>query len=652
MTLNPLMSHLTKSDFKACVDCATRLHYRKAGYPSAKDEDDYLQFLADGGFMIEFMAKAQYPDGRDLAAVKNAVDAFAQTKALLEANENVTIFEAAANHDRFHARIDILVKSGKILRLIEVKSSSVKKNEEEANEDDDDEDDAHSEFLTKKQPVRVRARWLPYLQDVTFQVIALEKAFPQFKVEPYLAVIDKSQVTTEAETLGQFRLTKAAVGPGGKRPRPEVTYLGDPAALRTTKLIATIKVDEAVAALRSEVGTVAGQLAGLLTEQGATRAKPSLGEIYRKCRECEFRTEPVEGKPSGFEVCWGKLSVAPAHILDLHRVGQIKSKKCADPVPGLLAGGSASYLDLTEEQLGAKGGAWTIRRTMQWQGMKAGKEILVPTLRNQLTDHYQNPGYPLHFVDFEACNISLPFHAGLHPYERVAFQWSCHTVQADGSVTHGEWLNEKPGFPNFEFVRTLREQLGDTGTVYVWSNYEQGTLKKVLEQLNQAKERKLPGAHPDLANWIESLLGPPDDEGKRRASPRIRDLHDLTYDFYFHPRMAGRTSIKVVLPAVWETDEKLRQHACFAGYHKLDTDGKLLEPYETLTNLPLGQKEDVVREGTGAIRVYQDLLFDPAIQDRKNRMTLLKQYCELDTAAMLIIWTHWLGRYDIHPSKP
>jgi len=59
------------------------------------------------------------------------------------------------------------------------------------------------------------------------------------------------------------------------------------------------------------------------------------------------------------------------------------------------------------------------------------------------------------------------------------------------------------------------------------------------------------GALLELAAWLDRLLGPEDQDG-RRHSPRIRDLHHLAFQHYFHPRMGGRTSIKVVLTAVWE----------------------------------------------------------------------------------------------------
>jgi nucleosome assembly protein 1-like 1 len=61
------------------------------------------------------------------------------------------------------------------------------------------------------------------------------------------------------------------------------------------------------------------------------------------------------------------------------------------------------------------------------------------------------------------------------------------------------------------------------------------------------------------------------------------------------------------------------------------------------------EDEDSVIEGTGAIRIYQELIFLQGLTEefKRNRETLLKQYCELDTAAMVMIWAHWTG----HASK-
>lgn len=59
---------LSKSDFKLADDCWSKLYYKKLGYPSQNAENDYLAFLAEGGYLIGAVAKLFYPDGIDVDA--------------------------------------------------------------------------------------------------------------------------------------------------------------------------------------------------------------------------------------------------------------------------------------------------------------------------------------------------------------------------------------------------------------------------------------------------------------------------------------------------------------------------------------------------------------------------------------------------------
>jgi hypothetical protein len=44
--------------------------------------------------------------------------------------------------------------------------------------------------------------------------------------------------------------------------------------------------------------------------------------------------------------------------------------------------------------------------------------------------------------DNETTAIAVPYHAGMHPYEQVAFQWSCHRLDSpDSQLAHAEWIN-------------------------------------------------------------------------------------------------------------------------------------------------------------------------------------------------------------------
>ena len=49
--------YLSRSDFKIARTCPTKLYYKRRRYPSTQDHDAYLAFLADGGYMVETIAR-------------------------------------------------------------------------------------------------------------------------------------------------------------------------------------------------------------------------------------------------------------------------------------------------------------------------------------------------------------------------------------------------------------------------------------------------------------------------------------------------------------------------------------------------------------------------------------------------------------------
>ena len=68
--------------------------------------------------------------------------------------------------------------------------------------------------------------------------------------------------------------------------------------------------------------------------------------------------------------------------------------------------------------------------------------------------------YPLHMIDFETSAVAIPFYRDLKPYENIAFQFWRHVIHEDGTIEHlPEYLNTERGrFPNFDFIRALRDQ--------------------------------------------------------------------------------------------------------------------------------------------------------------------------------------------------
>ena len=75
------MGYLTKSRFKLAVECPRKLYYSgKAEYGNTKQEDTFLQALADGGFQVGELARRLYPGGIEVSAKGNAEGRAAQAR--------------------------------------------------------------------------------------------------------------------------------------------------------------------------------------------------------------------------------------------------------------------------------------------------------------------------------------------------------------------------------------------------------------------------------------------------------------------------------------------------------------------------------------------------------------------------------------------
>src|SRR5690606_34751273 len=149
--------------------------------------------------------------------------------------------------------------------------------------------------------------------------------------------------------------------------------------------------------------------------------------------------------------------------------------------------------------------------------------------------------------DFETYTGALPFHKGMRPYEVIAFQWSCHKIHKPGaSPVHSEWIHtgvqfpNPSEFPNFEFARSLMTQFGTTGMPLMWASHENRVVRTILHQMEGYDVKDEP-----LRNWLFDMTTDGDKEG------RWVDMNKMMQEYYFHPYMKGKTSIKKVLPAVW-----------------------------------------------------------------------------------------------------
>ncbi len=593
MSTRPPLS-ISKTDYKVARSCASKLYYRMYKYPSAKDGDEYMELLAEGGYMIGAIASLLFenavlvdePDHNK--AVEMTSEYFKQ--------ENIILLEAAFESKGKFARPDILIKQGDILTLIEVKAKSF---------DSSDGDPFHN------KRGGIVSGWQPYLEDITFQALILRELFPQFSLTCELMMPDKSKTTTIDNLHSLFNDIQVNENDSGY-PRARFRFIGDVDELRHSHFLTRISVNREVGELLPEVSTAAETFIKSLNPLTKLPA-----QIAFACKDCEYRVDNSELK-NGFRECWGELADPQPHILELYFGGMLKE------VQALIEAGKTHLFDLPESTLSKKDGsmgARAQRQLIQMRNSKSKTEWIDPAL-SVILDSYP---YPLHFIDFETSGLAVPYHAGMRPFENVAFQWSCHTIEAPGGEPfHTEWINLEDAYPNFAFAESLMNQLGYNGTVYMWATHENTILKDILRQMDGSTDKQT------LKDWLAWI-----------TNGRLVDMNKLTLNHYFHPVMMGRTSIKKVLDAVWQINPALRKR--YPQYVK-EKDGIMLSPHRSLPPLEIAGEEVVVKEGTAAIAAYQAMLYGPRKADafvRDQWQQLLLEYCKLDTLAMVMIYWHW-----------
>ena len=623
---------LSKSLFKLGLECPLRIKHSltKPALPRRSGGDEYMRMLAEGGYMFEKLVRVYHP-GEDMYVPKEPhATACARTIARIKAGDGL-LHEATFAHDGLMARSDMVRVRGSIVDIIEIKSRSA-----EAGPDGV----ADNSCLNKSD-------WEPYVVDLAYQVhvagLALKAAGVNKTLRAWFYVPNKNGSASPEEVRGVFCLTQDASGR-----RPEVLYKGKAGPGDKTSLIAILDATEAVSVAQPEQEAVpeAAKRLSLAIVDGEWPA-PELGV---KCIDCDFN---VPGQSSGYDLCWGSQARAEHHLFTLGKLGFVEQAN-----PGIVeriirqaAPRAPLVTDLQETDIIGKG-----TRALDWKRQILAVRTGKPYLSSELVE---NPSglmrclpkhYPLYFLDYEGTRCALPSAAGCRPYGQVAFQWSCHIIDKPGGpIRHTEWLDTDSEDPTVGFLESLQKLLGDKGTIYHWGSYEVSITRELANTLRGDKTKAALVAWADR-NWGHGT-------GKDAVpSERTLDLCDVSRRHFYDPGMKGSHSIKVVLPVAWKNPE-IRK--LFPEYAK-DRHGKqAVNPYDALPALTLLDRNpsaitqiaeleelDIVKDGTGAMRAYEHVRYGlgagkPEVREDVRRQLL--RYCQLDTAAMVMIWKHWIG---------
>lgn len=673
------MPRLTKSRFTLALSCPTKLAYAgDSRYVDCDQKDEFLAALAEGGFQVGALAKLMFPGGVEVIERDQAAQE-ARTRELLDVDGSV-IFEGTLVHGNWLARADILRRRGRVIELIEVKAKSF----------DSREGDPEIAWRSGRDGA-IRGGYLPYLRDLAFQTLVLRSAYPDFNVRPFLLLPNKAKAATVDGLNRSFRIQRET-GADGRVRAAAAPALGVTVATIGASPLAMI---DAAAFVEEILGDDlrfpggAGRFEDVARDWAAAytsgqRIAPVTGA---HCRSCQFRADaPPAGKRSGFHECWSLAPIgvggepsAPRPIVDLYSPAR-------NQIETLIARGKRSFADLKDEDLPAEtsdeGLTRGQRRRMQVFGVddRRGHHFDAARWRAE-REAFR---WPLSFIDFEGARVALPFTRGRRPYQQVAFQFSHHVMERDGRVRHaGEFLDLTPGNdPTLAFLRALRSALEDPaaagGTVFRWHDYENTVLNELRRDLLEWQDGgTAPPDAPDLLAFIDSLTVRRKDD--YRGERAMVDLCKVADRLFFHPATQGRSSIKVLLPAVLQSSEVLRLrysrpiYGAPGGIPSLnfpvepgagmtwwqpDATGIPRNPYNLLPpvfeDLPAdvlegfgGALDDDIAEGGAAMTAYARMQFsDVPDAVRESTRRALLRYCELDTLAMVMVFEAWQGWAD------
>ncbi|MHA3322065.1 DUF2779 domain-containing protein [Legionella pneumophila] len=649
-----MIQYMTKSKFKLLMECPTKLYYAdKQEYSNKKREDSFLKALAEGGYQVEALAQCYYPNGILIPSDKNE-EAVSLTKEYLD-NVQVTLFQAAIQHEGYFIRTDILIKNKNHLKLIEVKAKSINKEQH---------------LKIEKKDGFINSEWKPYIADVAFQKLVIQKAYPAYSISSFLMLVDKDSICP-TDGLNQKFLIKRDSN-GRVKVEKSMSLSADDLSVHILREINTDLYIEKIWGECDENGVTFKDLFNqyCLHYFENKKIKPVL---TKECAICQFKTDQFDldsGLKSGFKECWQEILNYNDRDFDEPNVLELWNYRKKDQCLKL---GLIKLKDFHEDDLSVKGdgkpGISASQR--QWLQITKAKEkdfnfwIDIENLQSELSSWI----YPLHFIDFETAMLPIPFKKGAHPYQGIAFQFSHHILDENGKVEHrGQFLNANPGVdPTIDFIRALKMELSsDAGTIFRYSDHENTYLNMILKHLDSLS--LLETERNELSAFIKTITKSTNYSHDKWYGARCMvDLLELVKRYYYDPVMKGSNSIKKVLPAILQRSKFLQNkygRAIYGVENEIPSknyenyqwiimkNGEVKDPYTLLP--PLNKEatneeieflfeDEHLKEGGAATIAYVKMqCMEMSEFEREDLRKALLKYCELDTLAMVMIVEAWI----------
>ena len=626
------MKYLTKTLFKKGLECPLKL---TVNYKSSEEKNEFLSALADGGFQAEELSRLHYRPGY-LIDDRDYANSLKNTNDLLKKPDSI-IYEAAFLHENLFVRTDILVKTGNLIKVIEVKAKSF---------------DSTMNNVFINNSGRIRPEWRLYLFDLAFQKYVVQKSYPEYSIQSYLMLADKSK-RASIDGLNQlFQITKNPNSRTGIDVKVEsIEDIGDPIMepRNLSGLINDIISKDIHKIHGLSFKTLVQNFTELYTNQKEINWKDYNGHVCRECWMEQFNIGDEDKlRPNIYEL-WQFRNQKTLFKSNIFFLDQLQKSDFDEPLD--------THLSIKNRQL-----LQIEKRVNESLNKPVNFYLDVDNLRDEMLEWK----FPLHFIDFETCTSALPFTKGRHPYEQISFQYSHHIIYSDGKIEHkSEYINAEPGmFPNYDFVRSLKKDLEfDNGSVFKYATHENSILNAIYDQLIDSDETD----KNELMDFIQSVTNKKENNKLIwRGERDMIDMCDLVKKYFYDSYMKGSNSIKVVLPAVIKICEFVNKKYSkkigeinttslnFSNDHVWIQDGNL-DPYSSLPipdfstiTKPVGDINKL-NNGGDALTAYAKIQYlEMSSQERKIIKESLLKYCELDTLAMVMIYEFFASELKIH----
>lgn len=201
-----------------------------------------------------------------------------------------------------------------------------------------------------------------------------------------------------------------------------------------------------------------------------------------------------------------------------------------------------------------------------------------------ITEAIHEITYPAFFLDFETFLTAIPLYPKTTSYQQIPFQASVHQQKKrGGKLKHFSFLHTEATDPRISLAQFLVETLGEYGSIIVYhGSFEKGRIYELIKLA------------PHFEQELLALID------------RIWDLEEV-FDkgMYVHPKFAGSTSIKKVLPVLCPE----------LSYDELE-----------------------INNGQLAFIKYLEMISPDTSKEEKEKIkTNLEAYCTQDTYAMYAI---------------